>query len=80
MPCAQFDELLSCALALLSQTDRWLIEELFWARHTETQIAGVCGVSQQAISKRKRAILRNLRGWMNAAEEAVSIESDERDI
>jgi RNA polymerase sigma factor (sigma-70 family) len=49
------------ALGQLSPHDRWLIERLFWGGATETGIAEVLGVSQQAVSKHKLAILRALR-------------------
>jgi DNA-directed RNA polymerase specialized sigma24 family protein len=48
-------------LTRLSKTDRWLLEEFFWKGRTEANIARDMGISQQAISKRKRAILRDLR-------------------
>ena len=61
-------ELLSFALTQLPQNDRWLIEQLFWDRYTETEIGKLLGISQQAVSKRKRAILHDLRCWLDAPE------------
>jgi RNA polymerase sigma factor (sigma-70 family) len=49
------------ALGQLSPRDRGLIERLFWGGATETGIAAGLGVSQQAVSKHKLAILRALR-------------------
>lgn len=49
------------ALLRLPRDDRWLIEQIFWEDHTESEIADKVGISQQAISKRKKTILRQLR-------------------
>jgi RNA polymerase sigma factor (sigma-70 family) len=45
----------------LAESDRRLIESLFWDGRTETEVAGRLGISQQAVSKRKRKILNKLR-------------------
>ncbi len=50
-----------CALAQLSASGEWLIEQLFCDRRTESDMAKVLGISQQAVSKRKHAILGELR-------------------
>jgi RNA polymerase sigma factor (sigma-70 family) len=47
-------------LALLSESDRWLIEQLFRDGRTETELASELGISQQAVSKRKQKILFRL--------------------
>jgi RNA polymerase sigma factor (sigma-70 family) len=52
--------LLQEALNRLPQTDVWLIEGLFWEGKTEARLAKVLGISQQAVSKRKKDILKNL--------------------
>ncbi len=48
------------ALGKLSEPDRRLIQMLYWEHHSELQIAADMGVTQQAISKRKRRILSTL--------------------
>ena len=45
----------------LSEADRRLIEHLFWEGWTEAKVAGRLGISQQAVSKRKRKILGGKR-------------------
>jgi RNA polymerase sigma factor (sigma-70 family) len=54
-------KLLAEALGQLPHPDIWLIEGLFWEGKTEAKIAEYLGISQQAVSKRKRTILRTLR-------------------
>src|SRR5262249_44267274 len=54
------------ALARLSPPDKWLIEQLFWEGHTEAETSQRLGISQQAVSKRKRSILQKLHGWLVA--------------
>jgi DNA-directed RNA polymerase specialized sigma24 family protein len=48
------------AMGALSEPDRRLIEMLYWLQRKESQIAAEMGVSQPAISKRKRLILSKL--------------------
>ncbi len=48
------------ALADLSPEDRSLIERLFWNEESEASIGRAIGVSQQAVNKRKRAILKSV--------------------
>lgn len=45
----------------LAEQDRWMLEQAFWHDRTEADIARQLGVSQQAVSKRKLALLRSLR-------------------
>jgi DNA-directed RNA polymerase specialized sigma subunit len=52
------------ALARLSKSDLWLVEQLFLKDRTEADIATAVGVTQQAISKRKRAIVMQLRRYI----------------
>ena len=54
-------ELLQEALDRLPRSDIRLIEGLFWGGETEARLAKVLGISQQAVSKRKLKILKNLR-------------------
>jgi len=48
------------ALAGLPPASRELIEQLFWKERKEVEVAGELGISHQAVSKRKHAILRRL--------------------
>jgi hypothetical protein len=50
-------ELLRYALMRLTEPQRQLIGQLFWGGYTETELAQSLGISHQAVSKRKRAIL-----------------------
>ena len=52
--------LLQEALGRLPRSDVWLIEGLFWGGQTEARLARDLGVSQQAVSKRKKNILKFL--------------------
>jgi DNA-directed RNA polymerase specialized sigma24 family protein len=52
------------ALATLTKSDRWLVEELFLRGRTEATIATEAGITQQAVNKRKSMILLRLRGYM----------------
>jgi RNA polymerase sigma factor (sigma-70 family) len=49
------------AMKSLTDVERTLIERLFWNEETEAQIARSLGVTQQAVSKRKRSILKALQ-------------------
>ncbi len=48
------------ALAQLPDADRSLLQSLYWQQCTESQVAVDWGISQQAISKRKRRIFKRL--------------------
>ncbi|NNM89135.1 MAG: sigma-70 family RNA polymerase sigma factor [Phycisphaerae bacterium] len=48
------------ALACLPESDRALMKALYWDRRSEAQAATDLGVSQQAVSKRKRRVLARL--------------------
>ena len=52
------------ALARLSQSDLWLVEQLFLRDRTEAEVATQIGITQPAISKRKRAIVTQLRRYI----------------
>ena len=58
------DKLRQCLL-LLDDNERWLIEALYFNDKSEAEAALVLGITQQAVSKRKRKILINLRNFMN---------------
>jgi DNA-directed RNA polymerase specialized sigma24 family protein len=45
----------------LAEPDRGLIRRLFWDGRSEDDLASEWGVSQQAVSKRKQRILKQLR-------------------
>jgi RNA polymerase sigma factor (sigma-70 family) len=65
----QEEELLKRSMTRLSETDRRLLQRLFWEGHTETEVASGLGITQQAVSKRKRKILTELRRCLNGTEE-----------
>lgn len=54
------------AMARLPELDRWLLEQIFWEERSEAEIAQQMEMSQQAVSKRKRAALKTLAGWLDA--------------
>jgi hypothetical protein len=60
-----FRDWLGPALARLPKLDLWLIEQLFLRDRTETDIAAQIGITQPAISKRKRAIVMQLRQYID---------------
>ena len=49
----------------LPESDRHLIHQLYWENCTEAQIAEYLGVSQQAVSKRKRRLLSQLAAMLS---------------
>jgi RNA polymerase sigma factor (sigma-70 family) len=49
------------SLSRLVDDDRQLLERIYWDGYTEAEIAGLLGISQQAVSKRKQRILLGLR-------------------
>lgn len=55
---------LRAALDSLSEEEKQLLRQLFWERCTETELAQQQGVSVQAVSKRKQAVLKKLRRMM----------------
>ena len=57
----QVDDPVREALAQIPEADRCLLEQLFWAEYSEATVARKLGVSQQAVSKRKKAALKHLR-------------------
>lgn len=65
-------KLLQEALRQLPCSDIWLIEGLFWEGKTEANLAVFLGISQQAVNKRKRTILRTLRRLI----ESLAISTD----
>jgi RNA polymerase sigma factor (sigma-70 family) len=65
----QEEELLKRSLIDLPEADRRLLQRLFWEGRTETEIASGLGITQQAVSKRKRKILTELRRCLIGTEE-----------
>ncbi len=59
---------LYAALDQLCDRDRRLLLHLYWDQHTEAEIAASRQISQQAISKRKRLLLKTLRSYMESEE------------
>lgn len=57
---AIYDEL-KHAIASLSESNRWLITQLFWNEQTEVDIAHALGIGRRAVNKRKHTILQWLR-------------------
>ena len=53
------------ALARLSKPDLWFVEQLFLRDRTEADLAVQIGITQPAISKRKRAIVMQLRRYID---------------
>jgi RNA polymerase sigma factor (sigma-70 family) len=62
---ARLSDDLQVALACLIESDRWLIDRLYWRGETESEVGSSLGISQQAVSKRKRSVLRKLRRLLN---------------
>ena len=54
-------EQLKQTLTQLTEDDRSLIQHIFWDGRTETEVADGLGISQQAVSKRKRRIMEAIR-------------------
>jgi len=50
----------------LPETDRLILRQMFWDCCTEADLAGRLGISQQAVSKRKDAVLRSLRAHLQS--------------
>ena len=48
-------------IVALPAKQRRLIEQLFWEKRTETELANAVGANQSTINRRKRAILNRLR-------------------
>ena len=55
------DDSLQYALRELPFADQWLVRQLFWNSISEDNVARNLKITQQAVSKRKRKIIRKLR-------------------
>jgi len=62
------------AVQRLPIRDVTLIESLFWGSKTESEMARRLGISQQAVNKRKRTILRQLERVLDSMELGAEIE------
>ncbi len=56
------------AVNQLKELDRWILKQLFWEERREEDVAEELGVSQPAVSKRKRTILGKLRRLLTSSE------------
>lgn len=52
------------ALSVLSEDERYLIDQLYFQEKTERELAAQLGVSQNAINKRRQRILERIRGLL----------------
>lgn len=55
---------LHTALSLLSNDERYLMEQLYFQERTERELAAQFNLSQKAINKRRQRILEKLRGLL----------------
>ena len=60
-----FDDWPGHAPVRLSKLDLWLMEQLFLRDRTEADVAAQIGITQPAISKRKRAVAIQLRRYID---------------
>ena len=73
VPCSPSEsDDLQVALARLIESDRWLIDRLYWRGETEFEVGSSLGISQQAVSKKKRSVLHKLRRLLNQMESSAS--------
>lgn len=61
------DDSLRCALLELPFADQRLVRQLFWNSVSEDKVARNLKITQQAVSKRKRKIIRKLRQLLRDA-------------
>ena len=69
------DDSLQCALLELPFADQWLIRQLFWNSVSEDKVARNLKITQQAVSKRKRKIIRKLGRLLRDARAAMLLSS-----
>ena len=69
------DDSLRCALLELPFADQWLVRQLFWNSVSEDKVARNLKITQQAVSKRKRKIIRKLRRLLYDARAAMLLSS-----
>jgi DNA-directed RNA polymerase specialized sigma24 family protein len=78
LPSVEACIMLHGVLACLSDEDSVLIARLYYRGHTEAEVARDLGLSQQAVSKRKLAVLRHLHGLLSAPREPPRMTADDR--
>jgi DNA-directed RNA polymerase specialized sigma24 family protein len=61
------DDSLRYALLELPFADQWLVRQLFWNSVSQDKVARNLKITQQAVSKRKRKIIRRLRRLLRDA-------------
>jgi predicted transcriptional regulator len=59
------------ALLQLPSADQWLVRRLFWDSVSQDKVARNLKITQQAVSKRKRKIIRKLRQLLRDARAAM---------
>jgi hypothetical protein len=69
------DDSLQCALLELPFADQWLVRQLFWNGMSEDKIARSLKITQQAVNKRKRKVIRKLRHLLRDARAAMMLSS-----
>jgi hypothetical protein len=65
------DDSLRCALLELPFADQWLVRQIFWNNVSQDKVARNLKITQQAVSKRKRKIIRKLRQLLRDARAAI---------
>jgi DNA-directed RNA polymerase specialized sigma subunit len=60
-PASEDYALLHQVIGLLDGSNKSLLDQLFWKEESEATLGQRHGLSQQAISKRKHAVIRRLR-------------------
>ena len=68
--CAPDDSLRYASLQL-PLADQWLLRQLFWNSVSQDQVARKLKITQQALSKRKRKVIRKLRQLLRGARTAM---------
>ena len=61
------------AIESLSESNRWLVTQLFWNGQTEVDIAHALGIGRRAVNKRKHAALQSLHEILAASERASGL-------
>jgi len=59
------NEKLHAAIGELSPEEQKIIYEIFFERKSETELAETLGITQQAVSKRKKKVLAKLKEKIN---------------
>jgi DNA-directed RNA polymerase specialized sigma subunit len=65
------DDSLQYALLELPFADQWLVRQIFWDNVSQDKVARNLKITQQAVSKRKRKIIRKLRQLLRGAHAAM---------